>query len=84
MRVFEATGCGSLLLTDYLQGIEEFYNIGKELLTYNNIEELISNINFLLTNEKTCEEISYRGFERAHREHTYLNRVKYMMSLINF
>ena len=84
MRVFEATGCGSLLLTDYSQGIEEFYNVGKELLTYNNIEDLVSNIDFLLANEKTCEEIAYKGFERAHREHTYLNRVKHMMSLINF
>jgi spore maturation protein CgeB len=84
MRVFEATGCGSLLLTDYIHGIEEFYNVGNELLTYNNVEDLISNINFLLTNENIREEIAYKGYERAHREHTYLKRVKYMMSLINF
>jgi spore maturation protein CgeB len=84
MRVFEATGCGSLLLTDYIHGIEEFYNIGKELLTYNNVEDLVSSIDFLLTNENTREEIAHKGFERTHREHAYLNRVKYMMSLINF
>jgi len=84
MRVFEATGCGSLLLTDYIHGIEEFYDIGKELLSYDNVEDLFSSINFLLTNEKTCEEIAFKGFEKAHRVHTYLNRMKHMISIINF
>ena len=32
MRLFEATGCGTLLITDWKENIEDFFKIDKEIV----------------------------------------------------
>ena len=47
MRLFEATGVGSLLITDEKDNLEEFFEVGKEVETYGDSDELVAKIRVL-------------------------------------
>ena len=82
MRTFEAAGCGSFQLTDYAYGIEKLFKINEEIVTYNDVTELIRLVNYYLNAEDERKNISKRAQERAYRDHTYDKRVKKLLENI--
>lgn len=81
-RVFETTGCGAFHLTDRPEGIEELFRVGKELVCYESVDELIELVNYYLSSSKEREAIAKRGQKRAYEEHTYTHRVRRILSLV--
>jgi spore maturation protein CgeB len=82
-RTFETTGCGTFLLTNYTPGLERLFDIGKEIVIYDSIEDLDSKVKYYLENDKEREEIALAGYNRSRREHTYLERSKKLIEIIN-
>ncbi len=76
MRLFEATGCGTLLLTDYKDNLSDLFEIGKEVVAYRNTEECKELLRYYLLNPKEAEAIAQAGRERTLREHSYTLRMK--------
>jgi spore maturation protein CgeB len=66
MRTFEATGCGSFLLTDYAHGMEKLFKIGEELTIYMDDNELVKLAKHYLKAEYEREAIGKRSRERAY------------------
>jgi len=81
MRTFEATGCGSFLLTDKSYGLEKMFIYGSELVCYEDEKELTELAKYYLEHGDECIKIGERGRERAYREHTYEERVKKLLRL---
>jgi len=79
MRTFEATGCGSFLLTERGYELHELFTIGKELVCYNDELEIQEIIEYYLDADDERNEIAAKGQERAYREHTNSQRVKFML-----
>jgi GT2 family glycosyltransferase/tetratricopeptide (TPR) repeat protein/2-polyprenyl-3-methyl-5-hydroxy-6-metoxy-1,4-benzoquinol methylase len=77
MRVFEALGCGSLLLTDAVDsnGQAELFRDGVHLATYRDAGELLDKLAFYLAREPLREEIAAAGRAEALARHTYLHRM---------
>lgn len=75
-RIFETIGRGGFIIHPHIEGIEDFFEIGKELVTYkyNDFNDLYRKIEFYHSNPGKREEIRKAGFERVKRDHTYLNR----------
>ena len=71
MRMFEATGVGTLLLTEYAEGIEEFFEPGKEIICYQNINEAIEKINYFLEHDEEREKIAKAGQTKTLNNYTY-------------
>ena len=44
IRLFEATGLGSCLLTDHYENISELFEIDNEIITYKSKDELVEKI----------------------------------------
>ena len=42
LRLFEATGVGTLLVTDWKKNLHEMFEAGKEVVTYRTPEECVS------------------------------------------
>ena len=82
MRTFEATGCGSFLLTDYAYGIEKLFEMGKELVVYTDEGELPKLVKYHLRNEEERRTVSKGAQEKAHDKHTYEKRVVELISKI--
>lgn len=75
-RVFETTGRGGFLLMPYIKGIEDLFEVGKEIITFKfgDFKDLKKKIDYYLINDEEREKIRLAGFERTKKDHTYKNR----------
>jgi ubiquinone/menaquinone biosynthesis C-methylase UbiE len=76
MRLFEATGCGALLITDYKDNLSELFDIGKEIVAYRSPDECVALINHYSRYPKEAEKIARAGQKRTLQEHSYMNRMQ--------
>jgi len=83
MRVFEAAGCGALLLSDKPYNLEKHFNIGSEIVVYNSEDELVKAAKYHLNNNEEREAIGLRAQIRAYKEHTYEKRMKSLLDAIS-
>lgn len=75
MRLFEATGCGALLLTDYRDNLDELFEIGKEVVAYRSPEEAVMLAHYYQHHPTEANSIALAGRERTLRDHTYKKRM---------
>jgi spore maturation protein CgeB len=74
MRLFEVTGVGTCLLTDWKPNLQEIFDIDREIVTYSSIEECVEKIRWLLNNPRAIEAIAKAGQTRTLKDHTFDNR----------
>jgi len=82
VRLFEATGAGSCLVTDNKKNLKELFELNKEVATYDSMEECVEKIRYLLKNEEERSRIAKAGQDRTLRDHTYDNRVEDLGAVI--
>jgi spore maturation protein CgeB len=81
-RNFEIPVQGGFQLTDYVPTIEDYFDIGKELICYNNIDEAENLIQYYLKHNNERENIKISGIKKARENHTFKHRiVEYMKEL---
>lgn len=76
VRMFEATGVGSCLLTDDRDNLPPLFTPGSEVVTYAGAEECIERARWLLDHPDEREAIARRGQARTLAEHTYAHRAE--------
>ena len=84
-RVFETTGRGGFLLMPYIKGIEDLFEVGKEIITFKfgDFKDLKKKIDYYLEHDEEREKIRIAGFERTKKDHTYKNRWIKILEEIN-
>ena len=65
MRMFEATGCGALLLTEQAPNLHELFEPGKEVASYTSTSDLIARIRHYLANRDEAAGIAAAGQRRT-------------------
>jgi SAM-dependent methyltransferase/predicted O-methyltransferase YrrM len=75
MRLFEATGCGALLLTDYKDNLSDLFEIGKEVVAYRSPEECAALVDYYRRRPDEAEAIARAGQARTLRDHSYGRRM---------
>ena len=76
LRMFEATAMGALLITDYKKNMDEFFEVGREVVTYKNPDDLVQKVKYYLVHPKETEKIAEAGQKRTLKDHTYKVRMK--------
>ena len=74
LRDFEAPMGRSCYLTGHSDEIMEFYEIGKEIDTYQSPDELVEKTQFYLAHPGAAEELREAGYRRAFGDHTWKRR----------
>lgn len=74
MRLFETTGIGACLLTDWKENLSELFEPDVEVLTYRTAEECAEKVRYILDNENLRRRIAEAGQRRTLREHNFENR----------
>lgn len=82
MRIFEATGSGTLLITEHFPNISEYYEIGKEVETFSCRKELMEKIDHYLAHPLERQEIARRGQARCLKDHSMEKRATWMHEII--
>lgn len=75
LRLFEATGCGAMLLTEDAPNLDDFFCVPQECLTYGSDDRLVAQIRQLLASPSYVDDIRATGQARTLRDHCYENRV---------
>lgn len=73
-RVFEVPMCGGFLLTDYVDGLEEYFKIGEEIVCYESQKDLAEKIIYYLENEEERKTIAMNGYRACQQRHTWRHR----------
>jgi|SRR5688572_137905 len=82
LRLFEATGVGTCLVTDWKDNLSALFEIDKEIIAYKSKEECIDKIKWLLDNPIKAAEIAKAGQARVLRDHTIENRTTQLDEII--
>src|SRR3990170_3696718 len=83
LTLFEATGCGTLLITDVKKNLPDLFVPDKEVITYKTSEELIAKIKYYLTHNSSRSEIAAAGQRRTLSDHNYLKRMSQLVEILN-
>jgi hypothetical protein len=83
MRMFEVTGAGSCLLTDNKKNIGDLFEPDKEIIVYDNPDDCIEKVKWLLNNENDRKRIALNGQQRTLKYHTVQHRCETIIGLIN-
>lgn len=75
MRMFEATGCGAMLLTEDAKNLDDLFTDG-EVTWYNCPQQAVEEIQHYLEHDAEREAIAANGQRRTLRDHTYARRMK--------
>lgn len=81
-RIFELAGYGACIVSQPYNGIEEWFEPGKEVIVVNSEEEAVDTYKRLLGDEKERESIATRARERVLKEHTYRERARQVVRVI--
>ena len=82
MRLFEATGVGSCLLTDWKKNIGELYQPDAEVVVYRSAEEAVEKARWLSEHPLEGEEIAVAGARRTLASHTFHHRAAQIDDII--
>lgn len=74
LRLWEAPGVGTCLLTDHKENLHNLYEIDEEVVTYSSAEDCADRARWLIDHPKERDEIARAGQARVLREHTYEHR----------
>lgn len=83
MRLFETSGAGTCLLSDWKKNINELYTEGSEIVTYKSNEECLEKARWLIANPGKSREIGIAARDKTLKCHTYNNRVDDLLQIIN-
>lgn len=78
IRMYEATGVGTCLLTDWKKDLAEFFDTDTEVIAYYNLDDAIEKATWLVNNPQQCLEIGRAAQKRVFRDHTYQHRAALM------
>jgi len=73
-RVFEVPGCGGMLLTQDVEGLDRWYVEGREVAVFRNAGELADKARYYLENALERDRMADAGYARSRAEHTYTLR----------
>ena len=82
MRMFETTGVGSCLLVENGSNMNEFFEEGKEVVTYENLDDCLEKINYLSNNLNVALQIGKSGQNKTLKEHTVGNRCELILGVL--
>ena len=82
MRLFETTGVGSCLLTDWKNNLPKLFDTNQELVSFSSAEECIEKAKFLLEHQKEREKIARAGQAKTLAKHTILHRSNILHEII--
>ena len=82
-RNFEIPGCEGFLLTGDADNLRNYYQDGKEIVIYKDINDLVEKIEYYLEHDEEREAIAKAGSKRTLQDHTYEKRFNKIFKIIN-
>jgi len=82
LRMFETTGVGTLLVTDWKENLPDYFKAGKEALAYRTPEECCELVKYYLEHEEERKALAAAGQARTLESHTYYSRMQDLAGIV--
>lgn len=82
-RPFEVTASKSMLLCEYVEGIEDYFEVGTEIICFKTKEELKEKIEYYLSHDEEREIIAEAGYKRTLKDHLWSNRFDVILGIVD-
>lgn len=83
MRLFEATGVGTFLLTDFKDNLDTLFAPDREVAVWRSIDDCLKRIEHYLHDDDGCAAIARAGQARTMAQHTYRHRVAEILGFLD-
>jgi len=68
-RLFDLPANGVMQISDGGEHLNKFFSVGNEIISYKNVEELISTIKYYLVHDEERRQIALNGFMRTRQDY---------------
>ena len=75
LRDFEVPMSGGFYMVEYMEELEEFFQIGQEIVCYDGPQDLAEKIKYYLTHEDERRQIQQAGHARCLKDHSWKTRL---------
>ncbi len=82
MRIFEALGCGALLLTNEVPKQEELFTKGVHYVIFNGSTDMMRKLQFYLSRPDLASQIANQGYRHVMNHHTYVHRAQTALEML--
>ena len=82
-RLFQVTGCGAAVLTEFRPAVPELFAVGDEVLAFRDFDELVGQATRLLNETSLTARLGATAARRVDRDHTYELRVAAIMEKVS-
>lgn len=83
LRIWDVLGAGGFLLTNYQAEIPRYFEHKKDLVCFESIDELSELVGYYLSHEEERKEIARNGYDKVKQYHSYENRMKYILEVLD-
>lgn len=84
LQVFSVPACGTCLLTEWVEEIEEAFDLDKEILVFKNSSEFVEKAIKYSKDQELARKIGKAGRLRCLREHTHKHRAQQLLKKLGF
>ena len=81
-RNFEIPYYGGFQLTDFFPGIEDYFDIGREIACYKDVDEAALLIRYYLEREDLRRQMTALAQKKARADHGYINRIREIVEAV--
>ncbi len=82
MRLYEATGVGTCLMTERKDNLAEMFEAGREVATFDGTEDCVERLRYYLSREDERAAVAQAGQGRTLRDHAYAYRMAELLDLV--
>jgi spore maturation protein CgeB len=82
LRLFEASGVGVALLSDWKADMPEYFEPDREIACFRSVEDAVDKATYLLDHPAEAEAMGVRAQQRTLAHHTYERRVPIVIDMI--
>lgn len=82
MRLFEATGAGSCLVTDWKANLNRLFEPDHEVVAYKSAGDCVEKVKWLLAHPEASAAIAQAGQKRTLKDHTFIQRREQLDDII--
>ncbi len=75
LRDFEVPMSGGFYMVEYMEELEEFFEVGKEIVCYTGPQDLAEKIRYYLTHDRERQQIQQAGYVRCVKDHSWQKRL---------
>ena len=82
LRMFEVPAAQSLLMTEYTEGLEDYFEINKEIVTFSSVFSMVEEAKALLSRPNLIKHLSETGHQRFIKDHEAKQRLTNILKQI--